>query len=154
MDVVKRSIEGLARHDRHFQPGRSRHDDDAAPAADAGDHRMYARAGGRRALCIPLSVVEECIELPASEVTSTAKRNFLDVRGELVPLSGCATSFGTDYPADLFQKIVIVGQGRGRVGLVVDQIIGNTRRSSNRSRFHAGQGCFRAPPSLAMAAWR
>jgi len=76
-------------------------------------------------------------------VTSTARRNFLDVRGELVPYLRLRDTFGTDYPADLFQKVVIVGQGRGRVGLVVDQIIGNTQTViKSLSRFHAGQGSF------------
>jgi two-component system chemotaxis sensor kinase CheA len=47
---------------------------------------------------------------------------------------------------------VIVGQGRGRVGLVVDQIIGNTQTViKSLSRFHAGLGCFRAPPFWATA---
>ncbi|MFM9785892.1 chemotaxis protein CheW, partial [Streptomyces scabiei] len=81
---------------------------------------------GEGRYAIPVSSVEECIELPASEVAGTARRNFLDVRGDLVPYLRLRDAFATDHPADLFQKVVIVGQGRGRVGLVVDQIIGNT----------------------------
>ncbi|HWU03358.1 MAG TPA: chemotaxis protein CheW, partial [Novosphingobium sp.] len=87
--------------------------------------------------------VEECIELPASEVNSAARRNFLDVRGELVPYVRLRDSFATHHPPDLFQKVVIAGQGRGRVGLVVDQIIGNTQTViKSLSRFHASLGSF------------
>lgn len=143
MDVVKRSIESLrGTIDISSQDGRGTTMTLHLPLTLAIIECMLVRVGEGR-YAIPLSVVEDCIELPASEVTSTAKRNFLDVRGELVPYVRLRDSFGTDYPADLFQKVVIVGQGRGRVGLVVDQIIGNTQTViKSLSRFHAGQGCF------------
>ena len=143
MDVVKRSIESLrGTIDIASTPGMGTTMTLHLPLTLAIIECMLVRVGEGR-YAIPLSVVEECIELPAAEVTSTARRNFLDVRGELVPYLRLRDTFGTDYPADLFQKVVIVGQGRGRVGLVVDQIIGNTQTViKSLSRFHAGQGSF------------
>ncbi|WDF71732.1 chemotaxis protein CheA [Novosphingobium sp. KACC 22771] len=143
MDVVKRSIESLrGTIDIASTPGMGTTMTLHLPLTLAIIECMLVRVGEGR-YAIPLSVVEECIELPAAEVTSTARRNFLDVRGELVPYLRLRETFGTDYPADLFQKVVIVGQGRGRVGLVVDQIIGNTQTViKSLSRFHVGQGSF------------
>ncbi|NKI99295.1 chemotaxis protein CheA [Novosphingobium sp. SG707] len=143
MDVVKRSIESLrGTIDIASTPGMGTTMTLHLPLTLAIIECMLVRVG-EGSYAIPLSVVEECIELPAAEVTSTARRNFLDVRGELVPYLRLRDTFGTDYPADLFQKVVIVGQGRGRVGLVVDQIIGNTQTViKSLSRFHAGQGSF------------
>jgi two-component system chemotaxis sensor kinase CheA len=97
-------------------------------------------ARGRRTLCDPLSVrrnartarrrsgIERAAQLPRH---SRRSGPYLRLRD----------SFNTDHPADLFQKVVIVGQGRGRVGLVVDQIIGNTQTViKGSSSFHAGLG--------------
>lgn len=143
MDVVKRSIESLrGTIDIASTPGIGTTMTLHLPLTLAIIECMLVRVGEGR-YAIPLSVVEECIELPAAEVSSTARRNFLDVRGELVPYLRLRETFGTDYPADLFQKVVIVGQGRSRVGLVVDQIIGNTQTViKSLSRFHVGQGSF------------
>ena len=54
-------------------------------------------------------------------------RNFLDIRGSLVPFLRLREVFGTKAPLEPHQKVVIVSSGEGRVGLVVDQIIGNNQ---------------------------
>ena len=143
MDVVKRSIESLrGTIDIVSHDGQGTTMTLHLPLTLAIIECMLVRVGDGR-YAIPLSAVEECLELPASEVSGTAKRNFLDVRGELVPYVRLRDSFATDHPADLFQKVVIVGQARARVGLVVDQIIGNTQTViKSLSRLHAGLGNF------------
>lgn len=143
MDVVKRSIESLRGTIAiSSQEGTGTTITLHLPLTLAIIEGMLVRVGDGR-YAIPLSVVEECLELPASEISSTAQRNFLDVRGELVPFLRLRDTFATSHPADLFQKVVIVGQGSARVGLVVDQIIGNAQTViKSLSRFHAGLGSF------------
>ena len=87
---------------------------------------MLVRIGNGR-YTIPLSAVEECVELPESADTSSRGRNFLDIRGSLVPFIRLREVFNTPGEAESHQKVVIVSSGEGRVGLVVDQIIGNNQ---------------------------
>jgi len=143
MDVVKRSIEALrGTIEIESIEGTGTTITLHLPLTLAIIECMLVRVGEGR-YAIPLSAVEECLELPAAEVAGTSRRNFLDVRGDLVPYLRLRDSFASDHPADLYQKVVIVGQGRGRVGLVVDQIIGNTQTViKSLSRFHGGVGAF------------
>lgn len=92
---------------------------------------------GRGRYAIPLSSVE-CVELPASAMTSSRGRSFLDIRGSLVPFISLREVFRTQGTADQHQKVVIVSSAGGRVGLVVDQIIGNTQTVIKQlSKLHA-----------------
>jgi len=143
MDVVKRSIEALrGTITIDSTPGAGTTITLHLPLTLAIIECMLVRVGNGR-YAIPLSVVEECLELPAAEIGGAARRNFLDVRGSLVPYLRLRDSFATTHPADLFQKVVIVGQGEARVGLVIDQIIGNAQTViKSLSRFHAGIGAF------------
>ncbi|HZU65141.1 MAG TPA: chemotaxis protein CheA [Novosphingobium sp.] len=143
MDVVKRSIETLrGTIDIDSTEGDGTTITLHLPLTLAIIECMLVRVGAGR-YAIPLSAVEECLELPATEVAGTRRRNFLDVRGELVPYLRLHDSFASDHPADLYQKVIVVAQGRGRVGLVVDQILGNTQTViKSLSRFHAGVSAF------------
>ena len=87
---------------------------------------MLVRVGNGR-YTIPLSAVEECVELPDGVEANARGRNFLDIRGSLVPFLRLREVFNTTAPAEPHQKVVIVSSGEGRVGLVVDQIIGNNQ---------------------------
>ena len=87
---------------------------------------MLVRVGNGR-YTIPLAAVEECVELPEGIEANARGRNFLDIRGSLVPFLRLREVFGTKTPVEPHQKVVIVSSGEGRVGLVVDQIIGNNQ---------------------------
>lgn len=103
---------------------------------------MLVRVGAGR-YAIPLSAVEECLQLPTREAESGSGRSFLDVRSELVPFLRMNEMFHSDRPTDLHQKVVIVRSGSQRVGLVVDQIIGNAQTVIKPlSRFHASAQSF------------
>ena len=71
----------------------------------------------------------------------TAGRSFLNIRDSLVPFLNLL--FKTTAPADPYPKVVIVSSGEFRVGLVVDQIIGNNQTViKSLSNLHAGLQCF------------
>jgi two-component system chemotaxis sensor kinase CheA len=125
MDVVRRAIEGL------------RGNVDIASTAGAGSEitlrlpltlaiidGLLVRVGRGRYV-IPLSAVEECVELSMEEDARSRGRNFLNIRGDLVPFLRLREMFNAATPADRYQKVVIVSAGELRVGLVVDQVIGD-----------------------------
>ncbi len=127
MDVVKRTIDGLrGKIELSTVPGEGTTATLRLPLTLAIIEGMLVRVGNGR-YSIPLSAVEECVELPASADTASRGRSFLDIRGSLVPFLRLREVFGTSGEADGHQKVVIVSSGEGRVGLVVDQIIGNTQ---------------------------
>jgi two-component system chemotaxis sensor kinase CheA len=127
MDVVKRTIDGLrGTIDVSTKPGEGSTMTLRLPLTLAIIDGMLVRIGNGR-YTIPLSAVEECVELPESADTSSRGRNFLDIRGSLVPFIRLREVFNTPGEPESHQKVVIVSSGEGRVGLVVDQIIGNNQ---------------------------
>jgi two-component system chemotaxis sensor kinase CheA len=146
MDVVKKTVEGLRGSIAITSvEGSGTEISLHLPLTLAIVECMFVRIGAAR-YAIPLSAVEECLELPANEPAFGATgsgRNFLDVRGELVPYLRMRDLFVTDHPAELHPKIVVVSALGARVGLVVDQIIGNLQTVIKPlSRFHAGANVF------------
>ena len=146
MDVVKKTIEGLRGSIAiRSVEGSGSEIDLHVPLTLAIVECMFVRVGSAR-YAIPLSAVEECLELPATETVGSSTsggRSFLDVRGELVPYLRMRELFRTDHPTELHQKIVVVSALGARVGLVVDQIIGNAQTVIKPlSRFHARANVF------------
>ena len=93
---------------------------------------------GRGRYVIPLSAVEECVELSTEEDARSRGRNFLNIRGDLVPFLRLRELFNAATPADRYQKVVIVSAGELRVGLVVDQVIGDHQTViKSLSKLHA-----------------
>jgi two-component system chemotaxis sensor kinase CheA len=127
MDVVKRTIDGLrGKIELTTRPGEGTTATLRLPLTLAIIEGMLVRVGNGR-YSIPLSAVEECVELPAEVATHSRGRNFLDIRGSLVPFLRLRDLFNTPGEADSHQKVVIISSGEGRAGLVVDQIIGNNQ---------------------------
>ena len=125
MDVVKRTIEGLrGTIDVATRPGEGTTVTLRLPLTLAIIDGMLVRVGDGR-YTIPLAAVEECVELPALIDATSRGRNFLDIRGELVPFLRLREAFDVAGAAESHPKVVIVSSGEGRVGLVVDQILGN-----------------------------
>lgn len=127
MDVVKRAIDGLRGSiDVATTQGQGSTMTLRLPLTLAIIDGMLVRVGNGR-YTIPLAAVEECVELPEGIEATGRGRNFLDIRGSLVPFLRLREVFGTRAPTEPHQKVVIVSSGEGRVGLVVDQIIGNNQ---------------------------
>jgi two-component system chemotaxis sensor kinase CheA len=143
MDVVKRTIETLrGTIDIATRPGGGTTVTLKLPLTLAIIDGMLVRVGNGR-YTIPLSAVEECVELPASEIAEGQGRSFLNIRGALVPYLRLRQVFKTKSPADPHQKVVIVSSGDFRVGLVVDQIIGNNQTViKSLSKLHSDVGSF------------
>lgn len=139
MDVVKRTIDGLrGTIDLSTTPGQGTTATLRLPLTLAIIDGMLVRVGNGR-YTIPLAAVEECVELPDGIEAHAKGRNFLDIRGSLVPYLRLREVFATNAPAERHQKVVIVSSSEGRVGLVVDQIIGNNQTVIKQlSKLHAG----------------
>ncbi len=91
---------------------------------------------------VPLAAVEECVELPMGDRASRG-RDFLDIRGTLVPFLRLRSMFGAEGEPDPYQKVIIVSVGETRVGLLVDQIIGNHQTViKSLSKLHADVATF------------
>ncbi|HRY14264.1 MAG TPA: chemotaxis protein CheA [Candidatus Competibacteraceae bacterium] len=73
---------------------------------------------------VPLSAVEECVELSRQEEEHSGGRGFLNIRGEIVAFIRLRQLLGVPGAAPDIQKVVVVALGESRVGLVVDQVIG------------------------------
>lgn len=124
MDVVKRTIENMRGSiDLSTRPGRGTTVTLRLPLTLAIIEGLLIRVGEGRYI-IPLSAVEECIELTAEDERSRG-RNFLNVRGNLVPFLRLREIMSSQGTPDRHQKTIIISTGETHVGLVADQIIGN-----------------------------
>jgi two-component system chemotaxis sensor kinase CheA len=124
MDVVKRTIENMRGSiDLSTRPGQGTTVTLRLPLTLAIIEGLLIRVGEGRYI-IPLSAVEECIELTAEDERSRG-RNFLNVRGNLVPFLRLREIMSSSGTPDRHQKTIIISTGETHVGLVVDQIIGN-----------------------------
>jgi two-component system chemotaxis sensor kinase CheA len=124
MDVVKRTIENMRGSiDLSTRPGQGTTVTLRLPLTLAIIEGLLIRVGDGRCI-IPLSAVEECVELTAEDQRSRG-RNFLNVRGNLVPFLRLREVLQVPGAPEAHQKTIIISTGETRVGLVADQIIGN-----------------------------
>lgn len=125
MDVVKRTIDALrGTIDIKSDMGAGSLVQLRIPLTLAIIDGLLVRIGDARYV-IPLSVVEECLELSLEEDMRSRGRSFISLRDSFVPFLRLRELFETGTEPELHQKCVIVSTGNERVGLVVDQIIGD-----------------------------
>ncbi len=133
MDVVKRTIDALRGSiDLTSRPGEGSEVSLRIPLTLAIIDGLLVRVGTGRYV-IPLSAVEECLELSVEKDLRSRGRSFISLRDSLVPFLRLRELFHTGTEPDRYQKVVVVSTGSERVGLVVDQIIGDhqTRHQSH-----------------------
>ncbi len=73
---------------------------------------------------LPLSAVEECIELTRDDVEQSHGRNLVKIRGEIVPYVRLRDEFKINSERPDIEQIVIVNLEGLRVGFVVDHVVG------------------------------
>jgi two-component system chemotaxis sensor kinase CheA len=137
MDVVKKTVETLrGAIDIKSYPGEGSEFALRIPLTLAIIDGLLVRVGSGRYV-IPLSAVEECLELSLEEDLKSRGRSFISLRDDLVPFLRLRELFRTGTQPDPFQKVVVVSTGTERVGLVVDQIIGDHQTViKNMSKLH------------------
>ncbi|MFN6982205.1 MAG: chemotaxis protein CheA [Brevundimonas sp.] len=143
MDVVKRTIEALRGSiDIASRPGEGSEVSLRIPLTLAIIDGLLVRVGQGRYV-IPLGAVEECLELSLDEDLRSRGRSFISLRNSLVPYLRLREMFETGTPPELHQKVVVVSTGTERIGLVVDQIIGDHQTViKSMSKLHSGLPTF------------
>jgi two-component system chemotaxis sensor kinase CheA len=87
---------------------------------------------------LPLSAVEECIELSPEDDARSTGRDFLNIRGDLVPFVRLRGLFDLRGAVTPYPKVVVVSAGDFRFGVVVDQILGGHQTViKSLSKLHA-----------------
>ena len=124
MDVVKRSIDSL----RGSVEIRSRKGQGSEiiirlPLTLAIIDGLQVRVGDAF-FVIPLSLVEECVELAHQDVEEAGNQRILYLRGEIVPYIHLREWFEVDGAPPAIEQIVITRVEGSRMGIVVDSVIG------------------------------
>lgn len=125
MDVVKKTVEALrGTIDITSRPGEGSEVSLRIPLTLAIIDGLLVRVG-KGSYVVPLSAVEECLEISIEEDLRSRGRSFISLRDSLVPFLRLRELFRTGTQPDQHQKVVVISTGTERVGLVVDQIIGD-----------------------------
>jgi len=124
MDVVKRSIDALR---GSIEIGSSRSSGTTItlklPLTLAIVDGLLVQVG-EGYFVVPLSVVEECVELTREDISKAHGRRMSYVRGEIVPYIRLRDRFMVNGGRPAIEQIVITEAAGGRFGFVVDTVIG------------------------------
>ncbi len=126
MDVVKRNIEALrGMVEIDSEKGKGTLVTIHLPLTLAIIDGFMVGASGERYV-IPLSMVEECVEMDEQQWGVDEQRHYVNLRGDVMPYLRLRDFF--DIPASAEktarESLVVVRFGRTRAGLVVDQLFG------------------------------
>lgn len=122
MDAVRRNIEAIGgRVDVSTQRGQGSCFRISLPLTLAIIDGLLFELGGERYV-LPLDAVEECVEAPRRDATSSRQR-LVEVRGEQVPYLSLREFLRVDVPGPDEQVVVANFQGR-RFGFLVDAVVG------------------------------
>lgn len=79
---------------------------------------------GDECYVLPLSAVEECVELVEEEAGAARGRHLANIRGELIPYVHLRRHFKIHGQRAAIEQIVVTHVDGHRIGLVVDEVIG------------------------------
>jgi two-component system chemotaxis sensor kinase CheA len=124
MDVVKRAIDGLRGSIQiGCRPGLGTVITVKIPLTMAIIESLLVQIGDDRFL-IPLSLVDECIELTREDVAAAHGRELATVRGQRIPYIPLRQKFAIPGAVPDIEQVVITQVNGNRVGFVVDHVIG------------------------------
>jgi two-component system chemotaxis sensor kinase CheA len=124
MDVVKRSIEAL----RGIIDVESRRGEGTTialklPLTLAIIDGLLVQIGDTH-FVLPLSNIEECVELSREDALKSHGREMIYLRGEIVPYIRLREQFGVEGEPPLIEQVVVAVTGGGKMGFVVDKVVG------------------------------
>lgn len=124
MDVVKRAIDALrGTIDIQSERGKGTVITIKLPLTLAIIESLLVKIGSD-CFVLPLSIVEECVELTREDVRNAHGRNLATVRDQIVPYIPLRERFLIRNEQPEIEQIVITQVGGTRVGFVVDHVIG------------------------------
>jgi two-component system chemotaxis sensor kinase CheA len=124
MDVVKKAIEALrGTIDINSTPGKGSLITLRIPLTLAIIETLLVRID-QSFFVLPLTMVEECVELTRADVQAAHGRHLANVRGTLTPYINLRDEFGITTETPEIEQIVILTAGGIRVGFVVDDVVG------------------------------
>ncbi len=124
MDVVRQSIDALRGSiEIESTPGQGTRFIIKLPLTLAIIDGLLVNIGSDQFI-LPLSAIEECVELTAKEKALAHGRNLIRVRGETIPYVRLRNEFALSGEAPEIEQVVIAHLDRGRVGFVVDHVVG------------------------------
>ena len=124
MDVVRSNIESLRGSvEIESQPGQGCTVRVKLPLTLAIIDGLQVQVG-EDFFVLPLHVVEECIERKREESDESRGQEFVQLRGEIVPFVRLRQWFMSNGVRPDIEQIVVVSSEGKRVGLVVDEVIG------------------------------
>lgn len=124
MDVVKRNITALRGSvELDSKPGQGTRVQIRLPLTLAIIDGFLVRVSTTHYV-IPLDMVIECVELTQSALADTQGRNYLNLRGEVLPFVRLQQYFDIEGARGRRENIVVVSHGGKKSGLVVDELLG------------------------------
>lgn len=124
MDVVKRNISALrGMIELDTRPGRGTTVRVRLPLTLAIIDGFLVGVGDA-CFVVPLEMVLECVELTPTVLESSAERDYLNLRGEVLPFIRLRDVFDIRGRPPCRANVVIVQYGGSKAGLVVDRLMG------------------------------
>ena len=124
MDVVKRSVEALrGQISITSEPGKGTTFRLQLPLTLAIIEGLLVAVGEGK-FVLPMSLVEECVELTALDIERAHDNRLTNVRGELVPYIRLRDWFGSAGERPAIEQVAVTTVEGKRFGFVVDGVIG------------------------------
>ncbi len=79
---------------------------------------------GGTSFVVPLDMVLECVELSEADRLEARQRDYINLRGEVLPFIHLRTHFEIDGKSGRRENIVVVKNGDKKAGLAVDNLLG------------------------------
>jgi two-component system chemotaxis sensor kinase CheA len=124
MDVVKRSVEALRGQIAiTSEPGKGTTFRLQLPLTLAIIEGLLVAVGEGK-FVLPMSLVEECVELTALDIDRSHGNRLANVRGELVPYIRLRDWFGSVGERPAIEQVAVTTVEGKRFGFVVDGVVG------------------------------